>query len=106
MSMTHDEMIAVLQAHKEGKAIQAKSKHDLDLDAKWQAFTTHLACGWDTFTWDYRVKPEPPKPRERWIAFCPIAGHIERVTETKPILECSECRCFFVREVLEDSSVH
>jgi hypothetical protein len=63
MSMTHDEMIAVIQAHKEGKELQWQPSKDSEFN-KWQE------CGvpvWDFRNCKYRVKPAPPKPHEFWL---------------------------------------
>lgn len=53
--MTHDEMIAVIQAHKDGKIIQSKSKGKLgkfsDVEGNDPTWNFNAA--------DYRVKPEP-----------------------------------------------
>ena len=50
--MTHDEMIAVIAAHRDGKAVEA-----LDPSfGKWRAATG--PC-WDFSRFDYRIKPEP-----------------------------------------------
>ncbi len=50
--MTHDEMIAVIQAHKDGKTIQYKVGEDMDwLNIPHQKFNFG--------GYDYRVKPEP-----------------------------------------------
>ena len=51
--MTHDEMIAVIQAHKEGKAIQTRMA-----GGKWQDI--NCPC-WDFSQYGYRAKPEPFK---------------------------------------------
>lgn len=54
--MTHDEMIAVIQAHRDGKAIEyTYGKHG------WMSATTP---SWDFSAYTYRVKPEP---REWWV---------------------------------------
>jgi len=59
--VTHDEMIEVIQAHKEGKEIQCRLK-DPSLDEMgW------LTKGGDTFNFTdyiYRIKPEP---KEIWV---------------------------------------
>ena len=60
--MNHDEMIAVIQAHKDGKQIQWKSRNGVDgwddcSDGYWQPKFNFGCC-------DYRIKPEP---REWWI---------------------------------------
>ena len=55
--MTHDEMIAVITAHKEGKTIQFRWRSEI----KWQ----DTACpAWNFGDHDYRVKPEP---LEIWV---------------------------------------
>lgn len=57
--MTHDEMIAVIQAHKEGKEIECSMK---DKNC-WGKSTPD----WAFHYCDYRVKPVPPEPREWWL---------------------------------------
>ena len=59
--MTHDEMIEVIQAHKEGRVIQ-QQPHGLDY---WETDTPD----WNFTTQDFRVKPEP---REFEITVCPV----------------------------------
>lgn len=56
--MAIDDMIAVLRAAKEGKVIQFTSNRRIE---DWQS-GQRLGFNFDDF--DYRVKPEPPKPRE------------------------------------------
>jgi hypothetical protein len=58
MSMTHDEMIAVIAAHRDGKTIQYCRAHrenwvDIESDPVW-----------DFQFSDYRIKPEP---LECWV---------------------------------------
>jgi len=53
--MKHDEMIEVIQAHKDGKRIQLSGKH---ASASW--FDTDCP-GFSFGEYDYRVKPEPRK---------------------------------------------
>ncbi len=61
--MTDDEIIAVLQARKEGKIIQTRSHfHPLE---GWQNCT----LVWDFYQNDYRVAPEPRKPRVLELLF-------------------------------------
>lgn len=52
MAMTHDEMIAVIQAHKEGKPIQSKPKNQIG----WSLSTQPV---WNFRAYDYRVAPTP-----------------------------------------------
>ena len=51
MSMTHDEMIAVIQAHKEGKEVEWRPTGA----ERWRLATPL----WDFDTCEYRIKPEP-----------------------------------------------
>lgn len=58
--MTHDEMITVIQAHKEGKIIQCKNA----LLPDW----TDCDPAWNFYATEYRVKPtEEPTPQEEVI---------------------------------------
>ena len=61
MSMAADEIIAVVQAHKEGKQIECRPR------AGQQDDWTKADPIWNFPFYDYRVKPEPPKPREWWL---------------------------------------
>lgn len=60
--MTHEEMIAVIAAHRDGKTIQFQP---VDIECGWQ--DTGPDVVWSFNTDNYRIKPEPPKPRELWI---------------------------------------
>lgn len=51
--MTHDEMIAVIQAHKDGKEIEWTRKGS----TVWKRIPYQPS--WDFCAGDYRVKPEP-----------------------------------------------
>lgn len=53
MNMTHDEMIEVIQAHKEGKAIQVKHS---SFTYDWADISNP---NFNFLEWVYRVKPEP-----------------------------------------------
>ena len=65
MTQTHDEMIAVIQAHKDGKRVQWRNRGSEQNE--WRDATP------PTFSFgelEYRVKPESPEPpREFWL--CP-----------------------------------
>jgi hypothetical protein len=61
MSMTSDEMVAVIQANKAGKKIQAKAHcGEKDYELGW----VDVCPNWDFYRCDFRVKPEP---RELWV---------------------------------------
>lgn len=64
--MTHDEMIAVIQAAKEGKEIEWKYVGQND---GWNPLvgSTQGQVYFDFRSMEYRVKPEPVKPRQLWI---------------------------------------
>lgn len=71
--MTHDEMIACIQAHKEGKTVEIL--HKGGLIKNWNPIYKNYTQ-WDFSGFDYRIKPEPKKrlmtARElagRWIRF-------------------------------------
>ena len=67
--MTHDDMIAVIQAHKDGKPIEWRrlpGTPDYGTPKDWGRFAKD-AIAWEFSTHEYRIKPEERKPRE-WIA--------------------------------------
>lgn len=62
-SMTYDEMIAVIQAAKDGKDIEYRYPHQPN---DWRLVELNK----DVFSFgkfEYRIKPEPPKPKEIWV---------------------------------------
>lgn len=63
MSMTTDEMIAVIQAYKDGKQIQYRN---LQPGAGWNDVSPD-GPAWCFNEVEYRVKPEPPEPREFYL---------------------------------------
>jgi hypothetical protein len=60
--MTHDEMIEVIQAHKDGKVIQVKLKNDAPAIG-WENLRVHDPI-WHFGRNVYRPKPEP---KEYWL---------------------------------------
>ncbi len=99
--MKINEMIAVMQAFQEGKAIQSKRKPSCDMGR-------HVSEGdWGddispTWSWsqrDYRVKPVEPK--RVWISFSPGPDHSVRATwQRKPDID-SESSAMVVVEFIE-----
>lgn len=60
--MSIDEMIAVLQAEKEGRKIQMRY---CSAGMKWaDCRAGHI---WNFHNYEYRSTPEPPKPRVIWV---------------------------------------
>jgi hypothetical protein len=59
--MTHDEMIEVIQAHKDGKVIQRRSRGALSDTFKNRIRTDHTM---DFFRNEFRIKP---MPKEYWL---------------------------------------
>ena len=61
--MTHDEMIAVIEHHKNGGRLEMRIKYNIDgRPGEWNdARPVHIK--WDFDTFDFRIKPEPV---ERW----------------------------------------
>lgn len=95
--MTDDEIIEVVRAHKEGKQIQHRLNENTDgdpADHNWKDVEIGRLWPWNFLQRDYRVKPEPRKPRE-WTLF----DYGDGVT-THPIDGCSY-RTIRVREVIE-----
>ena len=64
-----DHMIAVMQAAKEGKAIQRRHHHLHDIDVHW---IDAPKPSWNWTAFDYRVKPA--EPRRVWLNFYPTMG--------------------------------
>ena len=62
--MSDDQILEVVQAHKEGKKIQVLAIHS---DLGWQNCDSP---SWDFARTNYRVAPEPRKPRELWLQEC------------------------------------
>ena len=60
--MTHDEMIEVIAAHRDGKQIQHRAKNQFD--HPWSD-TASLPV-WNFMNNDYRIKPEPLTLKECW----------------------------------------
>ncbi len=69
--MNDDEIIAVVQAHKEGKRVQFKYQPTEDSDYEW--FDVDHERIWFFDKYLYRVAPEPRKPR-RWIVYTDDQG--------------------------------
>ena len=55
MSMTHDEMIAVITHHKNGGRVQGSVKNS----PKWFDYADNEKPLWDFNCFNYRAKPEP-----------------------------------------------
>lgn len=66
--MTHDEMIAVIQAAKEGKEIEYKNLGN----CPWGRIENNPGR-FDFIRFEYRVKPEPVKLKEIWVTEYPPA---------------------------------
>jgi len=99
--MNYDQMIAVLQAAKEGKAIQMRAKVNRLGGAWWDVADPF----WDFHTCDYRVKPEP----RVFYAAINSAGTLCAISvnrdETKKIADRTTHACKVVKlvEVPDDS---
>lgn len=87
--MTPDEMIAVLEAFKEGKAIQGVSGD------RW--FDIQGTPIWNFRNYSYRVKPA--EPRELWVS---VSRQEIRTFEPEPGDDEDDGSFALFREVLED----
>ena len=83
-----DHMIAVMQAAKEGKAIQRRRRNHSAIDENWRDAPEQR---WDWFTFDYRVKPA--EPRRVWLNWYP----------TK---KCRSSVCYDSREEAASFAIH
>ena len=100
--MTPDEMIAVIQAHKEGKKLECRSA-DLS-GGKWHPV---LEPSFNFKLVEYRVKPEP---REFWLAYHDLGRDVihgvfldnEAAMERWQSLVPGDRTVIHVREVLAD----
>jgi hypothetical protein len=64
--MTHDEIIALVQAHKEGKTLQYMEKPSPDVDARWENYPGLIGhAAFSHYLW--RIKPEPVGSKEIFI---------------------------------------
>ncbi len=92
--MTDDEIIAVVMAHQEGKKIQVRDKRDHP-NNKW---TNDPDPKWDFLVGEYRVAPEPRKPRE-WIVGVTPDRHI--ISWRPDLMPHEVTETIQVREVIE-----
>lgn len=98
--MTHDEMIAVIQAHKDGKQVQHRRKLGRP-ENQWG--DSLVGPGWNFAEYDYRVKPEP---REWWLLEFPDGTTSVSLKTRDEAIEAQNysafrCKATLVREVLE-----
>lgn len=91
--MTHDEMIAVIQAHKEGKQIEYRT---INPESPWVYVKNPK---WDFPQIEYRVKPEP---RTFWLVSTPAGAHFgyTNYTEAKDVRAACQGTLIQVQEVL------
>lgn len=91
--MTDDEILAVVQAHKDGKQIQFRGS----LMGYWANLDGYRPP-WNFCEYEYRVKPELCKPREWWLCSGANAWSPWSIREN-PTPGRS---CIRVREVLDE----
>jgi hypothetical protein len=86
--MTDDQILEVVQAHKEGKKIQGRLLGSCPLylngiDDKWVDLISGV--DWNFKETEYRVAPEPRKLREWWISPITPVGFTKPSTTAHPI---------------------
>lgn len=89
--MTHDEMIAVITAFQNGKAVQFRHRGDEGEEWSYVGAPT-----WNFDKYDYRIEPEP---REFWVQVNEKGGVIYTFTHN-PISLASNAIIVHVREVM------
>lgn len=100
--MSIQEMIDVLVAAREGKTIQWSHRSG---PIEWHDILSDLqVIQWNFPYYNYRIKPEPPKPREWWVNVYPADSVY--IHSTKADADCAADKdrlaCIRVREILED----
>ncbi len=93
------QLLPVIQAWADGKAIQYRPTHGMagNVADKWfEPMEGYNPC-FDSRTAEWRVKPEP---RRWWVGWCNVHGNIRRVYDYKPDKQCDECQ---IVPVVEES---
>jgi hypothetical protein len=103
--MSDDEILAVVQAHKDGKPLQMRSNYLVGTGCIAQPLGTANWRGcthppWDFMNYEYRVAPEPRKPRE-WMLFLFSNGRIENPIHYGAFIP-GDAKRILVREVIEE----
>lgn len=91
-SMSADEIIAIVQAHKDGAEIQQLY---LIIPTDWADCPTPF---WDFAEYRYRIAP--PKPREFTLRFCSAEDSTHAWVVNPNGGDCQHCERIRVREVL------
>lgn len=89
MSISLDEMITLIQAHKDGKEIEFRRPNAVDDSWKPYDLSRELARGFEL-----RIKPEPPKSREWWI-----------IAETSELESFGGATLYNCKQILLDNQV-
>lgn len=96
--MTHDEMIEVIKAHKEGKKLECR----LNPPHASEPWTTINSPVFDFHNFDYRVKKEPV---ELWAVgygvACALTYTSEAAARKSAATLDGKARVFLMREVLD-----
>ncbi len=96
--MSNSDILKVIQAHMDGKKIQIRKmgSHQGFRDGKWYDVENPR---WDFDSCDYRVTPEPPKPRE---FLAPEFKLMSVTPENKNYIESAfSAKAILLREVIE-----
>lgn len=102
MSMTFAQIREVIDAAEAGKQIQFCHIGPAP-SPPWTDCAPSERPVFNFYSYDYRVKPEPPKPREFDVATCLRYGNRWVVAEhphQRVTAQCSHCIVLHVREVL------
>lgn len=102
--MTHDEMIEVIKAHKEGKRLERRSVGGFN---NWHDRPASVVDNFNFCDWEYRVKREP---FECWAVIYGLPGEVkvDSTYKTKEgahhsmALLAANTRVAKLREVLDD----
>ena len=84
-----DYMIEVMQAAKEGKAIQYWARCNRGTDENWRGAPNPI---WNWVAYDYRVKPEPRRVWVNMYGNCMGSAHASREqAAADAVVGCVEC---------------
>jgi hypothetical protein len=96
-----DRRIAVMQAYRDGKPIQTRAD-----GGEW--YVRHYGPKWNWAVHDYRIAPEPRKPRELWAIFPFRSGYARIIAAPTKLVAMTDClveagdEVVHMREVLPD----
>lgn len=95
-------ILPIVQAYAKGKTIEFRAHDTTCWDGESRFLPHENGCCFDVGKYEYRIKPEPPKPREFFIRICPKAKDKISIDQRRDESSCCPgCEQILVREVLK-----